>query len=120
MRILIDMNLSPIWVIILKRHGFHAIHWSEVGKPNAPDEELFEWAIKNNHLIFTHDLDFGTLLAAAKTNCPSVLQTRTQDISPEKQIKNVIAALTQFSSLISGGALITIDDLKARVRILPI
>jgi predicted nuclease of predicted toxin-antitoxin system len=58
---------------------------------------LNQHCIKNNHLIFTHDRDFGTLLAAAKTNCLSVLQIRTQDISPEKQIKNVIAALTQLS-----------------------
>ena len=27
-KILIDMNLSPDWVPVLKRHGWSAVHWS--------------------------------------------------------------------------------------------
>lgn len=35
MRILIDMNLSPDWVPVLIEGGFEAVHWSQVGEPNA-------------------------------------------------------------------------------------
>ena len=82
--------------------------------------EILEWAAKNDCVVFTHDLDFGTLLAANKTNSPSVIQIRTQDVTPENLLPLVISALTQFKDYIAQGALITIDENKSRVRILPI
>ena len=30
-RVLVDMNLSPEWVPLLERAGWHAVHWSVVG-----------------------------------------------------------------------------------------
>ena len=59
MKILIDMNLSPVWAKVLRSAGFDAIHWSDVGDPAAPDTELFESAALNGQVIFTNDLDFG-------------------------------------------------------------
>lgn len=120
MKVLIDMNLSPSWVSALKDEGIDAIHWSQVGRMNAPDKEIFDWAIKNNFVVFTHDLDFGKLLATNKTVCPSVIQVRTQDVTPEALANTFISVLSKFSNYIEKGALITIDDTKARVRLLPI
>lgn len=34
------MNLSPFWVEVFERHGFEAIHWSQVGDPAAPDHKI--------------------------------------------------------------------------------
>jgi predicted nuclease of predicted toxin-antitoxin system len=120
MKVLIDMNLSPAWVKSFTNAGIQAIHWSQVGSPNAPDMEIFNWAIANGFLVFTHDLDFGTLLAANKTNCPSVIQIRTQDVTPETISNTIISVLKKFRENIEKGALITIDENKSRVRILPI
>ncbi len=33
MKLLVDMNLSPAWVDVLRQAGFEAIHWSEIGSP---------------------------------------------------------------------------------------
>ena len=44
MKILLDMNLSPLWVPVLTQAGFEAVHWSTVGRPNALDSELMLWA----------------------------------------------------------------------------
>jgi len=63
MKILIDMNLSPAWVQEFKLQQLEAVHWSEVGVFDAPDNKLIDWAVKNDYIIFTHDLDFGTALA---------------------------------------------------------
>ena len=84
MKILIDMCLSPDWKRALVDAGFEAIHWSEIGRGNAPDKELFEWARSHNLILFTHDLDFGTLLALSKSRKPSVIQLRTQEVTPQK------------------------------------
>jgi predicted nuclease of predicted toxin-antitoxin system len=40
MKFLVDMNLSPRWVAGLATAGWHALHWSEVGKINASDQEI--------------------------------------------------------------------------------
>ncbi|WP_226889271.1 DUF5615 family PIN-like protein [Nostoc sp. MG11] len=74
----------------------------------------------NGYIVFTHDLDFGSLLAATSADSPSVIQVRTQDILPNSIENLVISALNQFESLLESGALITIDQAQSRVRILPI
>src|SRR5215217_4991971 len=82
MKILIDMNLSPDWVAVLAKHSIEAVHWSAVGDPRAHDSALMEWARENEHILFTHDLDFGAALALTQTESPSVIQVRTQDVTP--------------------------------------
>ena len=81
LRILVDMNLSPDWVDVLQRLGWTTIHWCNVGSPSATDREIMDWARANGHIVFTHDLDFGILLAHSKDGGPSVIQVRTQDVS---------------------------------------
>jgi predicted nuclease of predicted toxin-antitoxin system len=41
------------------------------------------WARENGHVVLTHDLDFGTLLALTRANGPSVVQVRAQDVLPQ-------------------------------------
>ena len=35
-----------------------------------------QWAITNGYAVFTHDLDFGTMLALSGADGPSVLPVR--------------------------------------------
>ena len=119
MKILLDMNLSPAWTHILNNAGHVAIHWSTIGLESAPDVEIFEWARENEYVVFTHDLDFGAILAATKADAPSVIQIRTADPSPGHARHIVIQAIRQYGDHLLKGALISIDENKARVRILP-
>ena len=119
MKILIDMNLSPTWVEVFERHGWHAQHWSSVGDPRATDSVIIDWARENEYLVFTHDLDFGTLLALTHAKGPSVIQIRTQDVMPSHLEILVVQILKQYESQIKSGALISADEVKARIRILP-
>ncbi|MCB0839965.1 MAG: DUF5615 family PIN-like protein [Bacteroidetes bacterium] len=120
MKILIDMNLSPLWVEHFKKEGIEAEHWLNIGNPAAQDQEIFNWAKKHNLIVFTHDLDFGAILAATKADAPSVIQVRTQDTMPQNLSHKVIAIIREYEEVLRKGALITIDELKERVRILPI
>jgi predicted nuclease of predicted toxin-antitoxin system len=118
MKILIDMNLSHIWVETFAIAGIEAVHWSTIGAPNAKDRLLMAWAYQNQYTVFTHDLDFGALLASTQASAPSVIQVRTQDTLPSAIGDLLIAVIRQFQSELESGALLTID--KARARILPI
>jgi len=71
-------------------------------------------------IVFTHDLDFGSLLAHTREHGPSVVQVRAQDTSPEAIGELVVTALLQHREVLEAGALLTIDPQKLRVRILPI
>jgi predicted nuclease of predicted toxin-antitoxin system/uncharacterized protein (DUF433 family) len=83
LKLLFDMNLSPVWATILQAAGFETVHWSQVGKPTACDKEIFDWAADLGYVVITHDLDFGTILAHSFARGPSVIQIRANDLSPQ-------------------------------------
>ena len=120
MKLLIDMNLSPLWERVLKDTGWEAVHWSRIGDPSASDKEIMAWARTNEHVVFTHDLDFGAILAATAAKCPSVVQIRIQDVNPHHIRDLVVSTIGQFQKHLENGAIISIDENKARVRILPV
>jgi len=57
----------------------------------------------------------GPLTNAEK---PSVVQIRTNDLTPEVRASPVIAGLQQCENVLADGALVTIDP--ARLRVLPL
>jgi predicted nuclease of predicted toxin-antitoxin system len=119
-QLVIDMNLSVEWVAELARHGWSAVHWSTVGDPAAEDAVIMAWARTNGFVIFTHDLDFATMLALTHATGPSVLQVRGQNVLPEDIGAVVIAALRQYDDALAAGALVVVDLKKSRVRVLPL
>jgi predicted nuclease of predicted toxin-antitoxin system len=120
LRLLIDMNLSPDWVAVFRSAGFEAEHWSRVGDARAADRVLLQWARDNDYVVFTHDLDFGALLAGSGDARPSVIQLRSQNLLPDHAAELILSALQSYRAELSSGALITVDPLRARVRILPV
>jgi predicted nuclease of predicted toxin-antitoxin system len=119
-KILLDMNLPPRWVEFLSDHGIEAVHWSSVGDGRAPDSQILRWAEDHGFAIFTHDLDFTTLLAITGASGPSVIQLRSQDVMPDAVGAQVVSVLSTHASAVEAGALITVDLISSRVRLLPI
>ncbi|MCB1896981.1 MAG: DUF5615 family PIN-like protein [Zoogloeaceae bacterium] len=120
MRVLVDMNLSPRWVDTLSDAGIPAEHWSSVGAADAPDAVLMDYARCNGHVVLTHDLDFGAILAATHGEKPSVVQIRAVDVSPDAIGDQVLAALQQMAGELEDGALLTVDARRTRLRVLPL
>ena len=114
------MNLSPEWLPVLQKHGWEAVHWSMVGDPGASDQDIMNWAVAHQYVVFTHDLDFGTMLALSHESGPSVIQVRAEDILPGNLEASVVAALNQHEIDLSSGALVVVDESRSRVRVLPI
>ena len=78
------------------------------------------WAEKHARVLFTHDLDFGAILAATNAAGPSVLQRRDEDPLPEAHAQLVLHAPCQFEVELTGGALVSIEPGRARARVLPL
>lgn len=120
MKLLVDMNLSPNLLAALRTAGHETVHWSSIGDPGADDSEILNWARCNKHTVLTHNLDFGAILAATNADYPSVLQVRTQDVSPQHIAPILLSALEQYKDRLEKGAILTCDEWSVRTRILPI
>jgi len=107
--ILIDMNLSPVWVEYFSAHSIEAIHWSVIGDPKAEDPVIMRYARENEMIVFTHDLDFGNILAVTHARGPSVIQARVEDPIPSVIGDAVVSAIAEFDVHLRRGALITLD-----------
>lgn len=102
MKLLLDMNLSPLWVRFLEESGFEA------------------WARERGFVVITHDLGFSAILASTDADGPSVLQVRTQDVLPDSAGTRVVRVLREHARALDQGAIVSIDELASRVRVLPI
>jgi predicted nuclease of predicted toxin-antitoxin system len=120
MNFVVDMNLSPALCDALIAHGWNAIHWSAVGDPRAADDVILSWAAENGYIVLTHDLDFGAILAATQAHGPSVVQVRTDDVLPSSLAPVLIPAIESLKKELEEGALVSVDEAQARVRLLPL
>jgi predicted nuclease of predicted toxin-antitoxin system len=120
MKLLVDMNLSPRWVQVLNRNQFQALHWSDVGNPSALDAEIMAHAAQQDYVVLTNDLDFGAILAVTHADKPSVVQIRSDNLSPDVIGENVVRALRQLRDQLQSGALVIVEPQRTRLRVLPL
>jgi predicted nuclease of predicted toxin-antitoxin system len=71
-------------------------------------------------MVFTHDLGFGTALALTHAAGPSVLLLRGPEVLPEDVGPTIIAALRNYEAALETGAIVVVDQKRARVRSLPL
>jgi len=120
MKLLVDMNLSPKWIELLQSAGWEAVHWSTVGRRDAPDREIMAHAASHGFVVLTHDLDFGAILAVTHATKPSVALIRSDDVSTGAIGGKTVAALHQMEREMETGALLAIEADRTRLRLLPL
>lgn len=119
MKLLIDMNLWAGWVPYLANLGIEAIHWSSVGHADASDIEILAYSRDHGFVILTQDIDFGCILAITQHSKPSVVQIRSEDVAPEAIGHRIVQALKQMQAELEAGAILTVDPVRSRLRLLP-
>lgn len=73
MRFLVDNALSFRVAEILRENGHEANHVRDYNLQSASDDEILQFAYREERIIISADTDFGTLLANIKTNKPSFI-----------------------------------------------
>jgi len=119
-KILIDMSLSPLWVEFLAEVGLEAVHWSAVGRADACDAEVMQFAAREKCVVFSNDLAFGAIFAALQTKRAGVIQVRRLDVMPSAISEMVADLLRRYEAQLKAGALVTIDAPRHTVRVLEI
>lgn len=120
MKFVIDMNLSKRWCQVLQDAGHQAVHWSDVGAPNAPDVEIMALARGEAACVMTNDLDFSAILGATNADGPSVLQLRARRLEPDILSATVLDAINRKQADLDKGCILTIDMKQERLRVLPL
>ena len=116
MRFVVDVNLSPEWSDLLAGHGHDALHWRDVGPTDAPDDAIIAWAVVENRIVFTADLDFAAAVATRGLTAPSVVQLRLNSTDPLTVGDFVVRSIAAAGRALDGGAILTIDPGHARLR----
>lgn len=120
MKILFDMNIPSKYVVMLSKKGIETLRWSDVGAPNASDQEIMAYARENNLIVLTCDLDFSTILSVTHDLKPSVIQIRASVNQAELVVDLIASAFFRHKDELDEGAILSIDLKKTRIRILPV
>jgi predicted nuclease of predicted toxin-antitoxin system len=121
MKFLADMGVSMTVVQKLREAGYQAVHLREQGLQTLPDSAILEKAQREECIVLTFDLDFGDLLAAGNQSLPSVIIFRLQNPKPIAVALRLLTILIESrEELLAGGAIITVEEGRYRLRRLPI
>jgi predicted nuclease of predicted toxin-antitoxin system len=96
MRFLIDMALSPGLSAWLVSEACDAVHVSHFGLDRTPDAEIMRFALAENRVLATADLDFPRLLAGLGAEGPGLILLRGGNYTEAQAIdcvRRVLAAV---------------------------
>lgn len=120
MKFLADMGISPQTITFLRSLQFDAFHLAEQQLYRLPDDQIIELAREQGRIILTHDLDFGTLMAASRAALPSVIIFRLANMTPAYVNHHLQLILAEHQAALIKGALLSVREGQVRVRLLPI
>jgi predicted nuclease of predicted toxin-antitoxin system len=121
MRFLLDNNLSPRLVELLRETGHDVLHVRDLNMQRAADEVVIEFARSAQRVLVSADTDFGTLLARSHATSPSfLLMRRVSGRRATEQAELIAANCETVREELEGGAVVVLGEETLRIRRLPI
>ena len=96
MRLLLDENLSPRQSAILREQGHDAVAVVDIGLSGQPDENIRAFAIAENRVLLTLDVDFANMLRFPTAGTPGVIRLKIHPPTEEgirEQIQKTLELL---------------------------
>ncbi|SHM26660.1 Predicted nuclease, contains PIN domain, potential toxin-antitoxin system component [Chitinophaga jiangningensis] len=111
--ILADENIHTHIVQFLRENGFEVVSITELNK-GIKDEEVIQWALKNDYFLLTEDKDFGEWVFAHHVKDLSVLFLRYAFYEYEEIAEALVILLK--STQLKKPVFATLTPKKIRVR----
>jgi predicted nuclease of predicted toxin-antitoxin system len=118
--LIVDLNLPPLLAQPLIDRGIPAVHWSSIGPLTSLDAVILAHTRQSHAVLVTHDLDFSAILAASGDESPSVIQIRLHDLTAARVAGTVERLVVEHRGALEEGALVSVSESGARVRLLPL
>jgi predicted nuclease of predicted toxin-antitoxin system len=120
MRFLADVNVSRVLVERLREAGLDIHRVPEIMDGRSTDPAVLLEARRRSAILISHDQDFSALRAIAGDTAPSLISLRTSYVAPERIARVIIAVIAATAADLAAGELVTVDDARVRVHLLPI
>ena len=120
MRFLADMGVSLTTVEALRGADHDAVHLRDEGLIRLPDSHIAAKAVAERRIVLTFDLDFGDILAMARSEAPSVIIFRLRNQTPAAVNPRLFRVIAGCAAELASGAIVIVEDQGFRVRRLPI
>ena len=117
---LADMNIAPLTVRQLRKLGWKIIRVSDAMDNSSKDIDILEYALDNDKVIITQDLDFSMLLAVGGYSRPSLINIRIENPEPDSVTNRIVETVSLIEQELKRGAVVTINETSAMYRNLPI
>jgi predicted nuclease of predicted toxin-antitoxin system len=120
MRFLADMGVSQRVVTWLHEQGHDATHLRDEGLQKLENGDIFTKAFRESRIILTWDLDFTEILALSKTGTVSAVVFRLMNTRSDHVIARLERVLSVSAQDLQEGAIISVEEGRHRVRLLPL
>lgn len=121
MKFLLDANLSPVVASGLVAAGHKATHVRDLKLNTLPDEEILDFAHREDYVVISQDVDFTNLLFYRGASKPSVIMLReVQEVSGTEIAELITRNLDQIREALMDGAVVSMIRDRVRIRRLPI
>ncbi|HET6464343.1 MAG TPA: DUF5615 family PIN-like protein [Nitrospiria bacterium] len=120
MKLLADLHISPKTVHALRKSGFTIARVTDHLPPTSTDRQIIELAERLQASIVTQDLDFSRLIAKSGKTFPSILSLRLGNVSHQHVTDILMRLLPAVEKDLEEGAVISVDEVGMRIRMLPI
>ena len=114
------MGVSLTTVEALRAARHDAVHLRDEGLIRLPDPEIAAKAVAESRIVLTFDLDFGDILATARSAAPSVIIFRLRNQTPAAVNPRLFRVIERSEAELTSGAVVIVEDEGFRIRRLPI
>jgi predicted nuclease of predicted toxin-antitoxin system len=120
MHFLADMGVSWRVVEWLRDNGHDAVHFREQQLHRLPNGGIFVKAADERRIILPWDLDFTEIAALSGARIVSAVVFRLMNTRSEHVIRRLARTLAESMRDLEEGAIISVEESRHRVRLLPI
>ena len=119
-KLLLDQGLPRSAAALLRQSNLDAIHVGEIGGARWADIDIIRKAEEDGRVIVTLDADFHAILALSRATHPSVIRIRIEGLRGDRVAIIVHAVIERCNEELKSGAMVTVQENKVRVRLLPL